>query len=334
MIRTTSLQGYTELVRQLGGDPAGFLSRLEISPGAVTERDAFIPLATYTLLLEVTAAELHCPDFGLRLSRFRGLDVLGPISVIVRNSETVLDAFQAAARFMYTHTPALKLTAELSADGQMRAVYDVTEPLVPYPLQAYEALMGLGVRFSRFLVGPDAPGTISVMHAQRSSDNSYRDAWGSPVRFNQSWCGFEFPASVASQRVHDADSETRRVVTAYLEATYLPVTATLSERVAERARELLPTGHCSVDTIANELAMHPRTLQRRLAAEGITCQEVIDGERRTQAARYLSGHQLNLMQIAGLLGYTEQSAFNRSCRRWFGKTPRQYRAHLTGEPLH
>jgi AraC-like DNA-binding protein len=30
-------------------------------------------------------------------------------------------------------------------------------------------------------------------------------------------------------------------------------------------------------------------------------------------------------QIAGLLGYSEQSAFNRACRLWFGKTPRQYR---------
>lgn len=113
------------VLRQLGGDPADFLARLKISPDTVTERDAFIPLATYTLLLEVTAAELHCPDFGLRLSRFRGLDVLGPISVIVRNSETAMEAFEAAARFMYIHTPALKLRAELHDDGQMRVVYEV-----------------------------------------------------------------------------------------------------------------------------------------------------------------------------------------------------------------
>lgn len=245
-----------------------------------------------------------------------------------------MEAFEAASRFIYIHTPALKLRAELHDDGQMRVVYEVAEPLEPYPLQAYEATLGLAVRFVNYLAGPDVAMTISLMHPPCSPDSAYADAWGCPVRFNQSWCGYEVPASVGSQRVRDADSEARRFVTEYLEATYLPLTATLSERVAERARELLPTGHCSVDTIANELAMHPRTLQRRLAAEGLTCQEVIDGERRTQAARYLSVPQLNLMQIAGLLGYTEQSAFNRSCRRWFGKTPRQYRAHLAGEPLH
>ncbi|MFC3102334.1 helix-turn-helix domain-containing protein [Salinisphaera aquimarina] len=30
-------------------------------------------------------------------------------------------------------------------------------------------------------------------------------------------------------------------------------------------------------------------------------------------------------QVAALLGYTEQSAFNRACKRWFATTPRQYR---------
>jgi len=74
--------------------------------------------------------------------------------------------------------------------------------------------------------------------------------------------------------------------------------------------------------------MHPRTLQRRLAEEGTRCQDVIDAERRTQAAKYLAQPGLQFGQIAGLLGYTEQSALNRSCRRWFGSTPRQYRSHV------
>jgi hypothetical protein len=48
-------------------------------------------------------------------------------------------------------------------------------------------------------------------------------------------CGFEMPLEVATARIRDADPETRRIVTRYLEATYLAHTAPLSERVAERA---------------------------------------------------------------------------------------------------
>jgi AraC-like DNA-binding protein len=69
-------------------------------------------------------------------------------------------------------------------------------------------------------------------------------------------------------------------------------------------------------------------LQRRLVGEGARCQDIIERERRDQAARYLADARLHLSQIACLLGYSEQSALNRSCRRWFGKTPRQYRADL------
>jgi AraC-like DNA-binding protein len=193
--------------------------------------------------------------------------------------------------------------------------------------------MGLAVRILRLLGGPEARfRAISFMHEQRGSDVAYRDALDCPVRFGQTWCGFELPAHLAERRIENADPETRRIATKYLEATYLPGTAPLSARVAELARRLLPTGQCSADAIADELAMHPRTLQRRLATEGVRCQDVIDRERRTQAARYLTEPGLHLSQIAGLLGYTEQSALNRSCRRWFGKTPRQCRASGTTFP--
>ena len=205
----------------------------------------------------------------------------------------------------------------------------MTEPGLPYPLQLYELSMGIAVRILRLLGGPEARfRAISFMHEQRGSDTAYRDALDCPVRFGQTWCGFELPAHLAERRIENADPETRRIATKYLEAKYLPSTAPLSARVAELARRLLPTGQCSADAIADELAMHPRTLQRRLATEGVRCQDVIDRERRAQAARYLTEPGLHLSQIAGLLGYTEQSALNRSCRRWFGKTPRQYRAEL------
>ena len=47
--------------------------------------------------------------------------------------------------------------------------------------------------------------------------------------------------------------------------------------------------------------------------------------RREQAARYLAEDDLPFSQVTSLLGYTEQSAFNRACQRWFAMTPRQYR---------
>ncbi|MGO9383276.1 MAG: AraC family transcriptional regulator [Mycobacterium sp.] len=330
LIRSTNLWGYTDLTRELGADPKPFLTRFDIPPGADLQEDAFVSLGAFVRMLEASAADLDCPEFGLRLSRWQGLDILGPIAVIARNAQSLLGGLEAIARYFYVHSPALSLTVEPRiADAHVRFTYEVTERGLPYPLQGYELSMGNGARIIRLLGGPDArPRAISFMHEQLGPDAAYAEALGCPVRFGQAWCGFELPVPLADRSIDSADPETRRIATKYLESRYLPSTATLSEQVTELTRRLLLTGQCSAEVISGQLAIHPRMLQRRLAGEGVRCQDIIERERRDQAARYLADTRLHLSQIAGLLGYSEQSALNRSCRRWFGKTPRQYRAEM------
>lgn len=332
LIRATNLWGYVDVVRELGGDPRPLFDRFHLPWGVEREDDAFVSLDAFVRLLEATAAELDCPDLGLRLSRWQGLDVLGPIAVIARNAQTVEEGLGAIARYLYVHSPALTLSVE-PARGRpyLRFTYDISGITLPLLRQGYELSMANGVRMIRLLGGPDAaPSLVSFPHEQLGEDAAYAEALGCPVRFGQPWTGFELPAAIAARPIDSADPETRRIATMYLEAVYLPSSTSLSRRVEELARRLLPTGQCSVESIADQLGLHPRTLQRSLASEGVRCQDLIDGERRDQAARYLADPRLRLGQIAALLGYAEQSTLNRSCRRWFGKTPRAYRADLGG----
>ena len=156
--------------------------------------------------------------------------------------------------------------------------------------------MGIAVRIIRLLGGPQAGyEAVSFLHRPAGSRTPLTATQlGCPVRFDQPWCGFELSSQMAARRIENADPETQRIATKYLEATYLPASAPLSDRVAELTRRLLPTGQCSAEAIADELAMHPRTLQRRLADEGVRCQDIIDRERRAQAARYLAEPGLHL----------------------------------------
>ncbi|WP_183092360.1 AraC family transcriptional regulator [Nocardioides stalactiti] len=330
LIRASNLWGFGTLVRELGGDPARLQSRFGIAPAAEQEEDAFVAFEPFVRMLEASAEELDCPDFGLRLSQWQGLDILGPIAVIARNAQTLQDGLGSVARYLYVHSPALTLAVEPQGRGRdLKFTYEVTELSLDVLRQGYELSMANGVQITRLLGGPDArPSAISFLHEQMGSDAAYAEVLGCEVRFGQAWCGFELPLGLAERAIDRADPQTRRIATKYLEANFLPHTTTLTERVAELARRLLPTGHCTADAIADQLNLHPRTLQRRLLEEGIRCQDVIDRERRHQAGRYLAEPGLGLSQIAGLLGYAEQSTFNRSCRRWFGKTPRQVRAGL------
>ena len=62
-----------------------------------------------------------------------------------------------------------------------------------------------------------------------------------------------------------------------------------------------------------------RTLQRKLAEAGTNFQAVHDAARQALAEELLRDSQLNLTDVAFMLGYREQSSFNRACRDWFGE---------------
>ena len=71
--------------------------------------------------------------------------------------------------------------------------------------------------------------------------------------------------------------------------------------------------------------MSRRTLARKLAADGLTFDEILDQLRSDLAARYLEERNLAIAQIAWLVGYRGVSAFTHACKRWTGTTPGQIR---------
>lgn len=80
-----------------------------------------------------------------------------------------------------------------------------------------------------------------------------------------------------------------------------------------------------LEDVAQALAMSPRTLQRRLQAEGTHFQQELDWVRRNTAEDYLRYSRCHLTEIAYLLGYQEQSSFTHAFKAWAGLSPGEYR---------
>lgn len=99
------------------------------------------------------------------------------------------------------------------------------------------------------------------------------------------------------------------------------ILARLNEAVAGE----LHGGSPRLDTIARRLAMSPRTLQRRLRERGVIFNDVVDEIRFRRAKAYLSQSDVAGVEVAYLLGFAEQSSFNRAFKRWSGQTPSEYR---------
>jgi AraC-like DNA-binding protein len=101
-----------------------------------------------------------------------------------------------------------------------------------------------------------------------------------------------------------------------------------SAQMADRVRRLIADGEDelgSLEQLALRLDLSPRTLRRRLAAEGVSFSVLVDEGRRDKALRLLRSSRLSIEHVARQLGYTTASSFVRAFHRWTGKTPVQYR---------
>ena len=84
-------------------------------------------------------------------------------------------------------------------------------------------------------------------------------------------------------------------------------------------------GTATLDHIAAEIGLEPRTLQRRLKVEGSSFQALVDEVRLARAKYYLEKTRLSITDVAQELGYAEASVFVRAFKRLTGNSPNQYR---------
>ncbi|WP_444904494.1 AraC family transcriptional regulator ligand-binding domain-containing protein [Microbulbifer sp. CnH-101-E] len=330
LIRASVLTGYSELASEFGGDARTFLTEFSIPEDIVISDSRLLSHLDVARLLELTAERLQCADFALRLAARQGVDRLGGIAVIACNSTSAREAILAVARFMSLHSPAIHLRIESVPGGTFeRLVFDQLDPALSCFHQIHEQTLGNALVMLQMLMGANvAPQRVLLPHAALTDPADYFEYFSCPVEFLSGYCAMEYPAEQLDTPLACADPVTKRLAINYLEQQSVSADASLSTQVRELMRQLLPTGQYQVGVVAAHLSLHPRTLQRRLAGEGLRFDALLDLVRREMAAEYLANTELALGQITGLLGYAEQSTFQRACRRWFSDTPRNYRRRL------
>ncbi|MSR15447.1 MAG: AraC family transcriptional regulator [Gammaproteobacteria bacterium] len=86
-------------------------------------------------------------------------------------------------------------------------------------------------------------------------------------------------------------------------------------------RRALPT----LDAVADDLHLAPRTLIRRLRRLGTTYQEIMDDFLRSRAVELLANDHAKIKEVAAALGFTNPANFGKAFKRWFGAAPGQFR---------
>lgn len=328
MVRAAGMRGYRELVDELGGDGDALLRRFGITPEAPDSDDAVITSESMGWALEVAAAELDCPDLGLRLAERQDFGVLGPVAVALLNAPTVGAALACVHRYLYTHHAGISI--ELCADPEQQPgviamnYRDMAE--VSAFSQGIDHGAGLLHRFVHHGVG-GAYGlrTVHLPHPPRAPAARYTEFFGAEVRFDMPTTLFRFTAELLARPMLGSDPMVHKLAMDYLARNYSELDRTMTARVRLAIDRAFLESTADIATVAQMLHTGPRTLQRALSSEGTTFTAVLDTARRDATYRLLCETDLPMGRITALVGLREQSALTRVVRRWYGRTPQQIR---------
>ena len=187
--------------------------------------------------------------------------------------------------------------------------------------------MAVFLRMCRITAGNHIdPVRLDLTHSRPACGDEFERVFRSAVEFNAVDNRLCFDRAVVETSLPTANPELARIndlaVIDYLARFDRENT---SMQVRTRIIELLPAGTPRQASIARELNISLRSMQRNLKLEGTSFNELLDNTRRELAMHYIRETHRHLGEIAYLLGFSEPSSFTRAFRRWTGVTPQQFR---------
>lgn len=247
---------------------------------------------------------------------------MGLVGELIRHSDTVRDGLRLA--LVYHHLNSQGGVAFIrERAGVCEFGYAIYYQGVQGADQIYDGVLAAIANYMRELCGPGwTPRELLVAHATPADVTPYQELFRSPVRFNSELNAMRFSSHWLDRPVASADPQRLRAIEKQAGELAQP---DLIEQVHRSLRVLLLSGVTSGDAIADMLAMHRRTLNRRLKSCGTTFRAVLDNVRFEAACQLLAGTHLPLEDIAAALGYAGVSPFSRAFRRRWGATPGQWR---------
>jgi AraC-like DNA-binding protein len=332
VIRSAGLRGFRATVAELGGNAEELATACSLPIAALDADDLLVPDHAVAAVLELAAHQLHCPDLGLRISHRQDLDMLGPLALAIRNSPTLADVLDCSARYLFLHARSLSLTLQPDPYGDRGVIalrYGV-QPGMPTPIQGTDLGLAFVHRTIQRLVD-DRYGLRSVELPYRppAPIAAYEEFFGAPVRVDRPAAALHIPSSLAARKLTGGDENLHRLAMAFLAEQSGGVDASVVPKVRAAVQQLLGTTPPEITAVARLLTIHPRTLQRHLAAEDSSFAVILDDVRRDAARRYLTTTDMPMSQVASLIGLSEQATFTRCCRRWWDTTPTAVRREST-----
>ena len=326
-VRNGVILSIVDFLERNGYDPKSVIGKAPIRMAEAADSYRQVDLQTIASLFKKVADHTHRPDIGLELGLDVDLQQMGPFGFLFMNAPTVGYAVSDFVRF----GPIFQTQAHFGLRRERNRFcleYSSNHPEMP----GWEIDSEVTVAYIMAIVNGVAgervnPAAIDMDHAPICEDSEYLRYLSIRPRFGRRNNRVYYPQALLDRPVPKANPHLYSVLRRHMIdlANAMPREDNLVDIIANNIRRGLGTDTVSLEHIASELGIEPRTLQRQLIKAGTSFQKIFDKVRLELALYYLERTALGVTTIALELGYSESSVFSRAFKRWTGSSPDRYR---------
>lgn len=312
-----------------GVDAAELARGVGFDPSRAVDIDARIPLELEERLWDEAARRTSDEAFGLHAAERVKPGAFDVLDYAVRAAPTLRASLERLVRYNRLVHDAAVFTLVPRGDAVcVEHAFRTAE--APCRHAAEFTLASLVVVAAQTTGSVLRPRAVDFRHG-RPSDAvvaEHRRIFGLEPRFAQRVNALELDRASLDRALQTADPALSRVIERHAEAL-LAARPAKTESAADRVRRVLSAtlgeGDATLSAVAAKLKTSERTLQRKLEAEGVTFDALLEELRRDLALAYLKDPRIAVAEVAYLLGYSEPSPFHRAFKRWTGLTPTEAR---------
>src|SRR5574341_611265 len=319
-------------LEELGVSSAEVLRRAGLPPGLFAQEKIVLTTEELFTLYRGLAEASHDPAIGLKLGTEPRVERYSPTGIAALSARSFRDALQRLARYKQLTCPETLHVAERGDESRAEFRYLLAEETEPPLLvdQAFAWVVGIARRGTGGLVNPKR---IELRGRVRNRE-MYERHFGCPAKFEARHNTLVFAKADLDRPFLTHNPDLWAIVAPQLDAELLEALGSpgTAEQVKGILKRLLAGRRPGIEDVARELRMSPRTLQRKLAEDGATFQQLMQEARRALARHYLVNSSLELNETAYLLGYEDAHSFFRAFHDWEGSPPGEWRARHARSP--
>lgn len=317
-------------LEELGVLPADVLRRAGLPAGLFEQSKPLVTTEEFFALYHAIQEVSVEPAIGLKLGSEERVERYSPTAIAALYSRSFGDALEKIARYKRLTCPEEIRIAKRGKECAVEFAWVLAEQEEPGTLvdTCFAWIVTVGRRGTGRNVSP-----LRVEMARPEAHRRiYEKHFGCAVKFDARENRLVFRAEDIAQPFVTHNPDLLDLIAPQLEAELTRQTAdqSLNEQVKGILKKYLAGQRPRLEDVARELRVSARTLQRRLLAEEITFQSLVEEARREMAQHYLLESSLELNETAYLLGYEDPNSFIRAFHQWEGTSPGEWRTARAG----